>query len=87
MEKSGEATDERRCRAHIGQWIERPEKIRGKHVPQKTTEDVEWRKALGSQRPGGHKVHLEAAGERRPLGTRERGEDREWQLKKAVGTA
>jgi hypothetical protein len=27
---------------------------------------------LGSQRPGGHKEHLEAAEERRPLGRRER---------------
>ncbi len=40
---------------------------------------------MGSQRPGGHKVHLEAVEERGSLGRRKRGEDREWQPKKAVG--
>ena len=60
----------------LGSGLRGQRGLEGNFEAQKTPEDEEWSAALGSQRPGGHKVHLEAAEERRSLGRRERGEDR-----------
>jgi hypothetical protein len=62
----------------LGSGLRGQRGLEGNFEAQKTPEDEEWSAALGSQRPGGHKLHLEAAEERRPVGRKVREERTEY---------